>query len=187
MIRVVLDACVLYSASLRDLLLWLAYAELFCPLWSETIHEEWMRNLLSSRSDLSWERLERTRQKMDREFPHSLVREHESIIPLLRLPDPNDRHVVAVAIHAEAKYIVTFNLNDFPKTTLQTYEIEALSPDEFILRLIQHVPRFVLRAVKRHRLNLSRPAKTPDEYLATLEKQKLPKTVAFLREHKDEI
>jgi hypothetical protein len=29
--------------------------------------------------------------------------------------------------------------------------------------------------------------KTADKYLATLEKQKLPKTVAFLREYKDDL
>jgi hypothetical protein len=42
-------------------------------------------------------------------------------------------------------------------------------------------------ARRNHRLNLTRPSKTIEEYLATLEKQGLSKTVAFLREHKDDI
>ena len=82
---------------------------------------------------------------------------------------------------------MTFNLKDFPKTILQLYNIEAMPPDQFVQRLIQKESSRVLRAVKMYRLGLTRPPKTVDEYLATLEKQRLPKTVAFLREHKDEL
>jgi len=57
----VLDACVLYSASLRDFLLQLGYAKLFRPVWTEIIHEEWIQSLLQNRPDLSRERLERTK------------------------------------------------------------------------------------------------------------------------------
>ena len=187
MIRVVLDACVLYSASLRDFLLRMAYADLFRPYWSEDIHAEWMRSLFANRHDLLWEQLEYTRQTMDSQFPHSLVRGYESIMPTLQLPDPNDRHVLAVAIFAKAEYIVTFNLDDFPIAVLQPHGIEALSPEEFALRIIDAAPLPVLRAVKKHRLSLTRPSKTVEEYLTTLTQQGLPKVVVFLRKHKDNI
>jgi predicted nucleic acid-binding protein len=39
---------------------------------------------------------------------------------------PSDRHVVATAIVSNASYIVTFNLKDFPKTSLANYEGAAL-------------------------------------------------------------
>ena len=187
MISAVLDACVLYSAPLRSFLLWLADSDLFCPYWSEDIHKEWMCNLCANRSDLLWERLEYTRRTMEARFPNSLVRGYESIIPTLRLPDPNDTHVLAAAIQAKVEYIVTFNLNDFPEAVLRSYRIEALSPEEFALLIIETAPHPVLQAVKKHRLSLLNPPKTVDEYLATLEKQGLPKTVAFLREHADRI
>ena len=187
MISAVLDACVLYSAPLRSFLLWLAYAKQFCPYWSDEIHEEWMRSLINKRPDLQWERLERTRREMDLQFPASLVRGYEAIVPTLQLPDPKDRHVLAVAIQAKAEYIVTFNLKDFPNPVLQSYSVNALSPDEFALRLFLQAPFPVLRAVKRHRLSLKHPPKTVAEYLATLENQKLPQTVAFLREHEADI
>jgi len=185
MISAVLDSCVLYSSPLRSFLLWLAEGGLFRPHWSKDIHEEWMRNLYANRPDLLWERLERTRRKMDSEFPNSIVRGYEAIMPTLQLPDPNDTHVLAVAIQANAQYIVTFNLNDFPKSVLQTYGVVALSPEAFALRLIDHAPYPVLRAVRKHRLSLKQPPKTVDEYLVTLEQQRLPKIVAFLRQHKD--
>jgi hypothetical protein len=38
---VVLDACVLYPASIRDLLLNLAQLGLFKPRWSDEIQNEW--------------------------------------------------------------------------------------------------------------------------------------------------
>ena len=187
MIRTVLDACVLYPASLRDFLLRLAEAELISPFWSEEIQNEWISSLLRNRPHIKRENLEQTCRNMDSRFPNGCVRGYESIIPTLTQPDLDDRHVLAAAIRARAKYIVTFNLKDFPKTILQSYGIEAMSPDDFIWQLIQQTPKAVHLTARIHRLSLSRPPKTVDQYLATLEKQKLPKTVAFLREHKGEL
>lgn len=44
----VLDACVLYPAPLRDLLLSLASAGLFHARWTPDIENEWTRNLLAN-------------------------------------------------------------------------------------------------------------------------------------------
>jgi len=46
---VVLDACVLYPAPLRDLLLSLAAAGIYRAKWSQQIHDEWTRSLLAVR------------------------------------------------------------------------------------------------------------------------------------------
>jgi len=124
---------------------------------------------------------------MDARFKNSLTKGYEPLIPTLELPDLKNRHVLAVAVHVKAKYIVTFNLDDFPNDALQPYGIEALSPDAFVWRLIQIDPKRIIQAVKNHRLSLTRPSKTLDAYLATLEKRGLFKTVVFLREHREEI
>ena len=187
MIDVVYDACVLHSGSLRDLLLHIAATDFVQPHWSNEIHEEWIGSLVRRRPDVPRESLERTRRWMDTEFENSLTKGYEPLIPTLELPDPDDRHVLAVAIFAEAKYIVTTNLEDFPKASLQSYGIEAVLPDDFIWRLIQKKSVRVLQAVKKHRASLTRPPKTVEEYLATLEKQGLHKTVAFLRERKSDL
>lgn len=50
---VIFDACVLYPAPLRDLLMHLALTGLFKAKWTNEIHEEWIRNLLKQRSDLT--------------------------------------------------------------------------------------------------------------------------------------
>lgn len=58
---VIFDACVLYPAPLRDLLIQLASVELFRAKWTDAIHEEWISSLLEQRPDLSRESLERTK------------------------------------------------------------------------------------------------------------------------------
>ncbi len=67
--------------------------------------------------------------------PRSEVTGHESLIGHLELPDPDDRHVLAAAIHAEAAPIVTLNLKDFPEHALKHHNISALHPDDFLLSL----------------------------------------------------
>lgn len=59
------DACVLYPAPLRDLLMSLAMEDIFRARWTQQIHDEWIRNVLANRPDLNPEQLERTRQLMN--------------------------------------------------------------------------------------------------------------------------
>ncbi len=51
MLIAVLDACVLYSAPLRDFFMRLA-VRLYQPKWTDAIHEEWIRNVLNNRTDI---------------------------------------------------------------------------------------------------------------------------------------
>ena len=67
MLTVLFDACVLYPAPLRDLLMRLAMSELFQARWSDAIHDEWIRSLLEQRPELK-NQLARTRKLMDAQF-----------------------------------------------------------------------------------------------------------------------
>ena len=69
---VVLDACVLYPAPLRDLLLRLTTTGLFAAKWTDEIHDEWTRNLVSKRPEIE-EQIKRTRRLMDKAVPDCLV------------------------------------------------------------------------------------------------------------------
>lgn len=188
MIRVVYDACVLYSPSIRDILLYIALSDGVCAHWSEDIHEEWIHAILRNRPDITRSQLSRARRAMDASATKGgLTKGYEKLISTLDLPDQNDRHVLALAIHANCSLIVTFNLIDFPSRILSTYGIDAICPDEFVFRLSQSNSIEVISAARLHRSSLKRPPKTVHEFLETLEKQGLEKTVSFLREHKDEI
>lgn len=177
---VLYDSCVLYPAPLRDLLMWLALAELFRAKWTDAIHDEWIRSVLADRPDLTLDKLDRTRQLMNARAPDSLVTGYEQKIDQLVLPDPDDRHVLAAAIEAKADLIVTFNLKDFPPPALSPYQIRAQDPDDFICDLIDQSPKTVLEAVRDHHESLQRPRKTKEQYLGTLIKQRLRRTVERL-------
>jgi hypothetical protein len=110
-----------------------------------------------------------------------LVVGYQDLIPSLTLPDANDRHVLAAAICAGADVIVTYNLKDFPTTTLEQYGIEAQHPDEFISHLIDLAPPVICAAVKRQRMSLKNPPQSVEELLSAYERQGLAKTVAELR------
>jgi predicted nucleic acid-binding protein len=178
---VVYDACVLYPAPLRDLLLELAISELFAAKWTEMIHDEWIRSLLRSRPELE-ERLQNTRRLMNEAVPDSLVENFEPLIDGLQLPDTNDRHVLAAAIKCNAQIIVTSNLKDFPPESLESYGIEAMHPDEFIEHQFGLSQGAVIAAVKRIRKRLKNPKKSAGEYLETLASQGLPVTADLLKE-----
>ena len=180
---VLYDACVLYPAPLRDLLLELAITDLFRAKWSPRIHDEWIRAVLETRADLTATQLQRTRTLMDSHVRDCLVEDFEELIPSLTLPDPDDRHVLAAAIRGRADVIVTYNLKDFPDKILLKHGISAQHPDEFLLHLFDLESDTVCAAVRTHRARLKRPSKTTAEYLETLEGQSLTQFVAALRSY----
>lgn len=181
------DACVLYPAPLRDLLMHLAMTDLYRAKWTNDIHDEWIRNVLANRSDLTMKQLERTRFLMNANVRDCLVEGYEKFIPALTLPDPNDRHVLAAAIRSSASVIVTFNLKDFPSKNIKEFGIEAQHPDDFLIHLLDLSPMIVCTAIKRLRFSLKRPPMNTDEYLDCLAHQKLPKTVKLLRDYRNDI
>ena len=179
---VLFDACVLFPAQLRSLLMHLALMDLFRARWSDDIHEEWMRGVLEKYPDRTRADVEKVRDKMNAHVRDCLVTNYEDLIPTLQLPDPDDRHVLAAAIRAGASVIVTNNLNDFPSQTLAKFGIETQHPDQFIAHLLDLAPSEVCTAAKRQRESLKNPPKTVAEYLATLEAAGLPQTVAGLKQ-----
>lgn len=181
------DACVLYPAPLRDLLMHLALTDLYRAKWTNEIHDEWIRNVLADRDDLSQGLLERTRGLMNSHVRDCLVEGYQELISGLSLPDQGDRHVLAAAIHSKCSVVVTYNIKDFPKETLDKYGIEAQHPDEFIIHLVDLSFETVCMAIKRHRLSLKNPPKSVDEYLETLAKQSLNQTIEQLNLLRDNI
>jgi predicted nucleic acid-binding protein len=180
---VLYDACVLYPATLRDLLIELACTKKFQARWTTHIHEEWSRNLLEQRPDLSYAALERTITNMNKAVPGCLIHGFEHLIPTLELPDPNDRHILAAAIQGEAQYIITFNLRDFPQHSLEPYGIEALHPDIFVSQLIHNNLDMVLFAIKTTRARLKNPPRNATEHLERLHSQGLVHSIELLKKH----
>ncbi|MHA7817961.1 MAG: PIN domain-containing protein [Pseudohaliea sp.] len=177
---VVYDACVLYPAPLRDVLLRLALTDLFKAHWTDRIHDEWIAALVRQGIQQR-EKLEQVRALMDAHVRDALVTGYEPLIDTLDLPDPDDRHVLAAAIRCNADAIVSFNLKDFPTDALAPYGIDVLHPDDFICYQVAMAPAVCCEALRRQRLALRNPAFSVSDFLATLQKQQLPQTVSRLR------
>jgi predicted nucleic acid-binding protein len=179
---VIYDACVLYPAPLRDLLIRVARTGIVRARWSTAILDECFSNILEQRPDLSAAQLNRTRELMVRAIPDCMVEGFDDLIAGLSLPDPDDRHVLATAIRAGAQTIVTFNLKDFPVERLASYGVEAQHPDDFVFDLLDLAPGAVLSAVNAQLASLKNPPQTFDQVLDTLRSQGLAQSVARVRE-----
>lgn len=179
---VLYDANVLYPSTLRDLLIRVGQAELVHARWTDDILDEVFRNLIVNRPDLDTQRLARTRKLMNRAVRDSLVTGYEPLIDALELPDPDDRHVLAAAIKARAQVIVTNNLKHFPPAALEPWDMEAKSPDDFILDQIDLSREAVYAAVQRIADSRERPPASFADVLAMLERDGLVESSAALRQ-----
>ncbi len=174
------DANALYPASTRDLLIRLARTGIVGARWTARIQDEWIRNLLANRPDLKAAQLQRTRELMEAAVPGAVIEEFEHRIPALELPDPDDRHVLAAAIEAQADVIVTFNTKDFPRQVVEPFGIEVIDPDAFVVGLLSRYPNLVHAAARAQRASLTRPPCTVAEYLGHLATGGLPRTAEAL-------
>lgn len=170
---VILDACVLYPASLRDFLLRLVEAGLFRGHMSKDILDECFRSVERDRPELG-PKLRRTRGLLEAAFADLLVDGYAHLLQRLDLPDPDDRHVLAAAIVAEASTIVTFNVKDFPADRLAPYGVTAVHPDVFVLACVEAGPEAVAAVIRAQAAALVNPPTTVAELVARLGLQGLP-------------
>lgn len=177
---VVLDACVLYPAHLRDFLLHLAQQQLFVPKWTDQINDEWVRNVLNNRPELSVSNFERLRSLMNDAFPNANVKGYKPLMKGLILPDVDDIHVLATAIKCDADAIITFNLKDFPPKELAKHGIQAVHPDDFLVSKIESSPLKAVQAFENQLKNLKNPPLTANDVLELFSKTNLVYTKKLL-------
>jgi len=163
-----LDANVLFPAATRSVLLELARKKTYRLLWSVRVHDEWMRNLAARFPQIPSAKIARMRVLMESYVNDATVSSYEPLMATLSLPDPDDRHVLAAAVHGGASIIVTSNLRDFPDTALASHGISAMTPDSFALHLLALDRDGVLEALEGDRADMRNPPLTAEAYLDTL-------------------
>ena len=162
----VLDACVLYPASLRDTLLRAAAADLYRPQWSVHILDEVIRHLRADRG-ISEGQARRLLGALREHFAEAETTGYESLIPTLTCHE-KDRHVLAAAVRSQAQVIVTVNLKDFPASSLASFNIEAQHPDKFLAHLFHLAPEIMASLIDQQAGALQHPPATPDRVLEAL-------------------
>jgi predicted nucleic acid-binding protein len=180
-----LDANVLHPAFVRAALLWFAEERLFQPHWSPTILEEWRRSVVRRFPEVPAEKLDAQEAAMNDAFPDALIEEHECIIDALKLPDPDDRHVLAAAIVGRCSGIITCNLKHFPDDVAAKFKIEIVHPDDFIVNIIDLDPDRAKAAARRHREAMAKSAISPADFLKRYEAAGLIQAHGRLKAHVD--
>jgi predicted nucleic acid-binding protein len=178
-----LDACVLHALATADALMSLASAGLYAAKWSRTIEAEWIASIEARRPDLQG-RLAYRRDQMREAVPDWEVEERawQSLAGGLKLPDPDDVHVLAAALAGHADCIVTANLRDFPSEVVSPLGIEVIHPDQFIVAQWDLDQLVAVAAFKRMRARWKKPQATAEDFAAALERAGLPATAQRLRE-----
>lgn len=167
---VVIDACVLYSATLRDVLLRFAEIGLLMPCWSERILAETAQALRRTRPDIRAEQIEHLMRCMKRAFPEAMV--EPAAVVALGLPDPDDEHILAVATACSADLVVTLNLRDFPaRIVRRSTSARVISPDQLFMALLQEDERAVRFVIDAMAADLRNPPITPEQLIAGMRKQ----------------
>ena len=169
---VLLDTCVLFPMYLRDTLLRLAVAEIYQPLWSADVLDE-LRTVLVREQIMATERAERIVGLMRRYFPEAEVTGYDSLVPSMPC-DPGDRHVLAAAVQGGAGAIVTANLADFPPKAAAEHGLDILSPDDFLLDLLDLTPTLVLTVLADQVSGYRREPTTIDGLMVALARSGAP-------------
>jgi predicted nucleic acid-binding protein len=174
---VVLDACVLLPMPLADTLLRMAETpRLYLPKWSDETLREVTKNMIAKLNKTP-EQAARRESVLRQHFPESLVEGYGPLMAAMT-NEPKDRHVLASAVASGAKLIVTYNARDFPKESLEPYDIERQGPSTFLMGLYDLEPGIVSvkLAEQAQAINLSL-----EDLLRRLQ-QNVPGFVAFFCE-----
>ena len=153
--KALLDANVIYPTVMREVLLGVAAAGLFTPLWSDRILEEWAR--AARKLGPEGEAQARGEIALLRgRWPDASVTWPPSLENRLWLPDVHDTHVLAAAIAGHADTIVTMNAQDFPRHILAEEGLTRSDPDALMMgfhaahpETVAHVCRGVLDTARR--------------------------------------
>jgi len=178
---VFLDACVLRPLPLADFLLRAGHAGLCEVRWSDQVQREWAHSLARQRPGIDPLLLDARIAAMNAALPAARVSGYEALVDRLSLPDVDDRHVLAAAIHGKADLIVTYNLRDFPARVLETHGVAARHPDDFLCRLVDRAPQTIAAIARQILAAWDRPPIAIGDFFQRLERLRLRRTAAALR------
>ena len=173
---VIVDACVLFNAPVRDTLLRSAEYGLFRIHWSQKILNETTKNLMNT-GRMNQGQAEHLVQEMSNAFPEARTEPPDDLIATMK-NDPKDRHVTAAAVTCSAQVIVTFNVKNFKTEHLAHLNIEAQDPDVFLLYLFGLQPDLLITILLEQAGDLKNGSL--DQLLDRLEKH-VPRFVAAVR------
>lgn len=143
----VLDTCVLAPMPLCDTLLRRAEDPAFyIPKWSDDILRE-LRSTLQ-RMGYTPAQADRRITAMESAFEDANVPGYERLTASMT-NDPKDRHVLAAAVRSGAHAIITHNVRHFQPASVKPYDVDVLTPDDFLVHQFHLNRETVSREARR--------------------------------------
>lgn len=147
-VRVLVDANVFYSRTVRD---WLGLmyttpeAEPFLVCWTEDIVAELLYHLRKNHPGWDGGRIVAVRDQICGTFEAGRVSDYAGTDESVR--DQGDAHVAAAAIACDADMLLTFNVADFSDSDELPYEV--WTPDDFFVLVNESSPTLVALCVDK--------------------------------------
>ena len=177
--KVLLDTCVIYPTVMREMILGVAGAGAFIPLWSERIIGEWLHAAAKLGPDAQAQAAGEAALMVAR-WPKADVAYAPSLEARLWLPDPADTHVLAAAIAGSADGILTLNARDFPRNILAEEGLWRADPDGFLHGIWQAQPGLVAEVAAGVLAEARRLSQGDWEMRPLLKKARLPRLAKAL-------
>lgn len=179
--KLVIDACVLYPSVMREVVLGVAETGLFTPIWSQRLLEEWHRAALRH-SPKQGAEAQGEIALLGLRFPNARCEMGEEA--QFWLPDPNDIHVLALAVEQGAQGILTLNEKDFPRKILAEYGLARLHPDAYLSQAFTANPARILPVLTRVYDRAVAMGADGLDLNKILKKARLPRLAKAVRMHK---
>jgi len=181
-VKIAIDTCVLFPTVMREMVLGVARAGHFEPVWSARILEEWARAAIKlgpagetqARAEIALLRAAWPRAEHDAE---------PGLEARLWLPDVADVHVLAIAVASSADAIMTLNAKDFPRNILAEEGLSRIDPDSYLHRVWQAAPDSVAEVAARVLDTANRLSGDQWQMRALLKKARLPRLGKALGAH----
>jgi predicted nucleic acid-binding protein len=162
-----IDANALVPGRLRGVLVGAALEGLYQPAWTDEILHEVVHGVANPHPGIPVENIRRNVELLRRAVPSAMVTGYEALVAGMT-NDKGDRHVLAAAVHRHADAVVTFNRKHFPESARARYDIDLLTPDEFLLDLWDLDASTVARVLIEQAGALEHPPMTVSELVASM-------------------
>lgn len=149
--RILVDTCVLYPPSVRDLVLRLAAEDVFQIRVSTGVLDELevvLKREAGLAPDVATAKVGAIRRAADALGALTpAICADRTVGDTLALPDPDDGHLVDAALESDCDAILTFNLRHLPEAELERVGLEAWHPDLVLEELAKRRHAGLLRVV----------------------------------------
>ncbi|MFM9867098.1 PIN domain-containing protein [Achromobacter xylosoxidans] len=169
------------SGILRRLLLRLADAGVFQPVWTERIGEEWRRNACRI-WDIPPEVMAEFWAEMNARFPQAIEHDTQVYEAALRYSDPKDFHVISAGLARRARcglpqtpvvQVLTWNLKDFNRSELRRQGLDVYNPDRMLAQWWQDGAGRMRDAIAQIPADYVALGREPEPLAATLHRERL--------------